>query len=289
MTHPSAITTGALADSMSRQDPHGVAKIGNKRRPKIGLWLVVIICALYFLFPIWAVFKFTADLPQKGWTLKAYTDVLGESEVRSTLWLSMQIAFWTILISLTLMLWTTLWANLKVRKLQPLVEFISILPYMVPPIAFVVGIAGVFRPSFPGFLAHWYSLIFFYVVLAMPFTYRSLDAGLRAVDVKTLTEASRGLGAGWLTTIMRVIVPNVRSALLGASFLTIAVVLGEYTIASLLLKDTFATEVAKVAQQQLYGGPALGLLSMVAVAALFAMLGLFTRKLGGAKTTSAMA
>jgi putative spermidine/putrescine transport system permease protein len=123
--------------------------------------------------------------------------------------------------------------------------------------------------------------VFFYTVLAMPFTYRSLDAGLRAIDVKTLTEASRGLGAGWLATIWRVVIPNIRAALLGAMFLTIAVVLGEYTIASLLLITTFSVEVAKVNDQQLFGGPALGLLSMLVVALMFGVLGIFTRKRGG--------
>jgi putative spermidine/putrescine transport system permease protein len=254
----------------------------RSRRPaNLGMWLVVVLCGLYFLFPIWAVLKFTIYLPKQGWTLKAYIDVLKEHDVRSTFWLSVQIAFWTILLSLALMLWTVLWTMLRVPRLQKAVEFISILPYMVPPIAFVVGIAGVFRPAFPSFIANPWCLVFFYTVLAMPFTYRSLDAGLRAIDVKTLTEASRGLGAGWMATIWRVVIPNIRAALLGAMFLTIAVVLGEYTIASLLLITTFSVEVAKVNDQELFGGPALGLLSMLVVAMMFGVLGIFTRKRGG--------
>ena len=253
----------------------------RKRPANVGMWLVVALCAIYFLFPIWAVMKFTIYLPKQGWTLKAYIDVLKEHNVRSTFWLSVQIAFWTILLSLALMLWTVLWTTLKVRRMQPVVEFISILPYMVPPIAFVVGIAGVFRPAFPSFIANPWCLVFFYTVLAMPFTYRSLDAGLRAIDVKTLTEASRGLGAGWLATIWRVVIPNIRAALLGATFLTVAVVLGEYTIASLLLITTFSVEVAVVNQQEIFGGPALGLLSMLVVALMFVVLGIFIRKRGG--------
>jgi len=253
----------------------------RKRPANLGMWLVVGMCAVYFLFPIWAVLKFTIYLPKQGWTLKAYIDTLKEPGVRSTFWLSVQIAFWTIMLSLVLMLWTVLWTTLKVRRAQPVVEFISILPYMVPPIAFVVGIAGVFRPAFPSFIANPWCLVFFYTVLAMPFTYRTLDAGLKAIDVKTLTEASRGLGAGWLATIWRVVIPNIRAALLGATFLTVAVVLGEYTIASLLLITTFSVQVAVVNQQEIFGGPALGLLSMLVVALMFAVLGIFTRKRGG--------
>src|SRR3954451_5379807 len=157
---------------------------------------------------------------------------------------------------------------------------------MVRPIAFVVGIASVFRPAFPSFIANPWCLVFFYTVRAMPFTYRTLDAGLRAIDVKTLTEASRGLGAGWFATIWRVVIPNIRAAMLGAVFLTIAVVLGEYTIASLLLITTFSVQVAVVNQQEIFGGPALGLLSLLAVAPLFRALGTFPRKRGGTKAAT---
>ena len=73
----------------------------------------------------------------------------------------------------------------------------------------------------------------------MPFAYRSLDAGLRSVDLKTLVEASNSLGAGWLTTLWRVLLPNLRTAVLSAVVLTVALVLGEFTMASLDLYQTF--------------------------------------------------
>jgi putative spermidine/putrescine transport system permease protein len=78
-----------------------------------------------------------------------------------------------------------------------------------------------------------------YVILALPFAYRALDAGLRAIDIKTLTEAAGSLGAGWLTTLWRVILPNLRTAVLSATILIVALVLGEFTMASLDLQQTF--------------------------------------------------
>ena len=85
------------------------------------------------------------------------------------------------------------------------------LPYVVPPIALVVGVIGAYRDTAPWFFTSRYSLIPFYAVLAMPFTYRSLDAGLRAIDLRTLVDASRSCGAGWFTTMFRVLVPNLAS------------------------------------------------------------------------------
>jgi putative spermidine/putrescine transport system permease protein len=73
----------------------------------------------------------------------------------------------------------------------------------------------------------------------MPYAYRALDAGLRSIDVKTLMEATGSLGAGWLTTLWRVILPNLRTGLLSATILIVALVLGEFTMASLDLQTTF--------------------------------------------------
>ncbi len=56
----------------------------------------------------------------------------------------------------------------------------------------------------------------FYVVLAMPFTYRAIDTGVRAIDLRTLVDASRSLGASWFVDPARVVLPNVHTAVLGA-------------------------------------------------------------------------
>ena len=65
---------------------------------------------------------------------------------------------------------------------------------------------------------------------------------MRAIDLRTLVDASRSLGASWFTTLTRVILPNVETAVLGAIFLTIALCLGEVVIATILLYATFPVE-----------------------------------------------
>jgi putative spermidine/putrescine transport system permease protein len=63
----------------------------------------------------------------------------------------------------------------------------------------------------------------------LPFAYRAIDAALSSIDLHTLAEAARSLGAGWPTTIFRVVVPNIWSGILSAAFISIAVVLGGMT------------------------------------------------------------
>ena len=78
-----------------------------------------------------------------------------------------------------------------------------------------------------------------YAVLALPFTFRALDAGLTGSAVGVLVEASRSLGAGWTRTVLWVVVPALRTAILNAALLAFALVLGEFTIAKILSFSTF--------------------------------------------------
>ncbi len=128
---------------------------------------------------------------------------------------------------------TMIWVRLRAPWAKGIVEFLCLLPLTIPALVIVVGLRNVYLwvTYFLGESA--LTLTFVYVVLVLPFAYRALDAALSAIDLKTLSEAARSLGAGWLTTIGRVVVPNIWSGILSAAFISIAVVLGEYTIASL--------------------------------------------------------
>lgn len=148
----------------------------------------------------------------------------------------MRLAIVTTLITLALMVPTTVYVHLRLPRLRRLLEGITILPVVIPPVVLIVGVLQVA----PGSLkATPWLLALEYVILAMPFACRAIDTGLRALDLKTLTEAAGSLGAGWGATLWRVILPNLRTAMLSATVLIIALVLGEFTMASLDLYETF--------------------------------------------------
>ena len=182
----------------------------------------------------------------------------------------MRLALGAIVITLALMLPTAIWVHLRIPKARGLVETLTVLPYVVPPIALVVGVIGAYQDTAPWFFNSKYSLIPFYAVLAMPFTYRSLDAGLRAIDLRTLVDASRSCGAGWATTMFRVLVPNLRVSLLTSAFLTATVVMGEFTMAALMGKTTLQVFTQQFSQRAPQAAFALGLLMLVVTTALLA-------------------
>jgi putative spermidine/putrescine transport system permease protein len=205
-----------------------LAKPAHRRGFPVWRWVILLLAALYFLLPLYGALRFSG--------FSAFGSVLGQAGFGTALWLSVRLAIVTTLITLALMVPTTVYVHLRLPRVRRLMESVTILPIVIPPVVLIIGLLQV-APA--GLKASPYLLALEYVVLAMPFAYRSIDAGLRAIDVKTLTEASNSLGAGWAVTLWRVILPNLSTAVLSATVLTVALVLGEYTMSSIDLYTTF--------------------------------------------------
>lgn len=230
------------------------------------LWRAAVLgcAAVYFLLPLAASVIFTVDVPGKGVSADVYERILTTKGFTSSLLLSLELAAATIALTLLLMVPAMLALWLRAPRLRPLVEVVCSLPLVIPPIAFVAVIGTVLRwgpehlartpffqtfaaiqnPSFP------IVLVLAYTVMALPLVYRALDAGLRAIDVRTLVEAAHSCGAGRTQTLARVVLPNLRRALLNASFLTLALVLGEFTVARLLGFRPFAVWIVDISGSQ---------------------------------------
>jgi putative spermidine/putrescine transport system permease protein len=204
------------------------AAASPRRSFPVWRWVIMLIAVVYFLLPLYAALRFAG--------LHAFGSVVTQAGFGSALWLSVKLAVVTWAITMLLMIPTTVYVHLRLPGLRRLLETITILPIVVPPVVLIVGVLQVMPLALRSSV---WLLAIEYVVLAMPFAYRALDAGLRSIDVKTLTEASGSLGAGMFTTLWRVLLPNLRTALLSATILIVALVLGEFTMASLDLQQTF--------------------------------------------------
>jgi putative spermidine/putrescine transport system permease protein len=211
----------------------GFSSRGGSRRSvlrtaRISRWVILIVTGVYFFIPLWAALRFAG--------IKSFGSVVSEDGFTSSLGLSLRLAVVTTVITVALMLPTTVYVHLRLPKLRRLLEGITILPIVIPPVVLIVGVLQIA----PGPLKSTpYILALEYVILAMPFAFRAIDAGLRALDLKTVVEAASSLGAGWINTLWRVVLPNLRTAVLSVVVLTVALVLGEYTMASLALFQTF--------------------------------------------------
>ncbi|WP_329275748.1 ABC transporter permease [Streptomyces sp. NBC_00691] len=253
------------------------ARARTRPRPRVWRGVVLGLGGAYFLVPLIASFVFTVHTPGQGISFDAYTALLAADGFTESLLLSLGLAAATIVLALLLAVPALVAVRLGAPRLRPVVEMMCMLPLVVPPIALVTGISTVLRwgpdhlsrtPLYQTFLAVQnesfpFVLVLAYTVMALPFVYRSLDAGLRAVDVPTLVEAARNCGASWPYVMFRVILPNLRSSLAGAAFLTLALVLGEFTIASLLGFRPFAVWIVSISGAHARMSVAVSLLSLV--------------------------
>jgi putative spermidine/putrescine transport system permease protein len=225
----------------------------NRHSGRTGRWVILLLCGIYFIGPLIAAISFTIQDPHGGVSFDAYRQIFAKPETgqigfTTALVYSLEIALVTIVVTLGLMLPTQLLLHLRLPRWRPLVEVITLLPLVFPPVVLVVGVSDLYAWAAKDDSSAVFSILkyvrsdghplllaFLYVILAMPFVYRSLDAGIRSIDAQTLVEASRNLGAGWTTTLLRVLVPCLRTAIINAAFLCFALVMGEYTISSILL------------------------------------------------------
>ncbi len=256
--------------------------------------IVLIIAAIYFFVPLIAAFVFTIRNSNTGQiSFSAYGQIFAKQPggligIGTALTTSVELAILSILITLALMLPTMLLLHLRYRKVRPVVEVITLLPLVFPPVVLVVGVSDVFTFTgnhfTHGLMFHVMQdirnqtlplvLAFLYVTLALPFVYRALDAGIRSVDVNTLVEASRNLGASWITTLWRVLMPSLRTSIINASFLCFALVMGEYTIAKILLfSRPFPVWLAQLPTTSGQVQSATSLLSLIVVEVLLLLIG----------------
>jgi ABC-type spermidine/putrescine transport system permease subunit II len=262
-----------------------------------GAWryVVLLVLGLYFLVPIAASVWFTVrDRGQGGITGRHYAAIPGAEGFAETFTRSVVIAGLTVVLVLLLMVPTVVLVNLRLPRLRTAVELLTLMPLVLPPIALVVGVRSVLawapdyflntplaeaffalqKPSLP------WILVLVYVVLALPFVYRALDAGVRGADLRTLTEAARNLGASWPRALVSVVLPVLRTSVLNASFLTFALVMGEYTIAVILGFETFPTWIVRISGSQPQLSVAVSVLSLMVTWVLLLMISALDRRRG---------
>jgi putative spermidine/putrescine transport system permease protein len=245
-----------------------------KKRLDLPLFITLLALAFFVFVPMISAFEYSIRTPlEGGYGLDHYKWATDNEDffyyiIRSG-WLSAV----TVLITLIILVPTVTWLHLSGSKLRPLIDGLSLLPLVIPVVAFAVGA----QISFPEFVQNTVlELPFLYFILALPYAYRALDIGLNSIPLKTITEAARSTGASWVRTIISVIVPVIRGAVMATVALTFALSIGEYTLTVLLHWDTFPTWVTYVAQENILGAIAISMMSLVIPFVLLTAITLFT-------------
>ncbi len=221
---------------------------------------------LYFALPLIGMAEFSLKMRRGMYSFDAYARVFADPRFQETFFYSIGMALATIVFGVLLVVPTAYWVRLKMPRARPFIEFVTLLPLVIPAIVIVFGYIRLYNTS------SWLPLtgstfgtnillMFGYATLALPYMYRAVDTGLRTIDVGTLTEAAQSLGAGWITILARVILPNVLVAVLSGAFLTFAIVIGEFTMAALLDRPAFGPYMQLLGSNRAYEPAALAVIA----------------------------
>lgn len=241
------LTKPSPSTEVSTGRPPRRIRAAFRRKQAIGRWIIVVIVFAFFVFPLFGLLDFSTRLFNGTRTLSTWGTLFHPSQLRAAapdlvagFWVTLLLCVITAVLTILLLVPTMTWIRLRVPHLQKLVEFICLLPLTIPAIVLVVGLAPIYRTIGTTLSTGSVWLCFAYVILSLPYAYRAIDSGLSAIDIRTMSEAARSLGCSWVRVMWKIVLPNIKAAVVGASFLTVALVLGEFTVASLLLKNNFA-------------------------------------------------
>jgi len=243
--------------------------------------IILILAGLAVLYPLYALgaVAFQPVGQHSGFTLdhlKALTDPVRAYQYQQ-LWSgienSLVIAVITVVLMLVFLLPSMILAELRFRNLRRLIEFVCLLPISIPTVVLAVGFVPVYQQVWHVTGAVPWVLAFAIGIIALPYAFRPIQANISGVDMITLNEAARSLGAGWLSAVWTIILPNLRRGMLSSALLTISVVLGEFTIASFLQQNTFQTGLALLEQADPYVASTFALAALLLVFLLLVVIG----------------
>jgi putative spermidine/putrescine transport system permease protein len=242
-----------------------VAQVTRRRnlRFSVGRWALVILIGGYFLLPMIAMAEFSTRGDFGTRSLDAWIAIVQDRNLVGAIVVTLAIAAVTAVGMLVLLVPTMSWTYLRAPRMKRPVEFLCLLPIAIPAIVLVVGIVPIYSILSRATRGNPLVLVFIDIILVLPYAHRAIDAGLRSIDVATLAEAARSLGAGWPRVMLQIIFPNLRGAVLSAAVISVALVLGEFTISSLLNYNTVQVVINLLGKRDAFISVAVSLASLI--------------------------
>ncbi|APO75435.1 spermidine/putrescine ABC transporter permease protein [Rhizobium etli 8C-3] len=249
---------------------------------RLGAWIAIFLGASYFIIPLIGTIEFSLRMRRGVYSFDAYQSVFSDIQFRETFGYSMLMALLTIVFGMLLVVPTAYWVRLRLPQMRPIVEFVTLLPLVIPAIVIVFGYLRMYNSSSVLPLTGYTTgtnilLVCSYITLSLPYMYRAVDTAMRAIDVRTLTEAAESLGASWPTIMFRCIFPNVMSGVLSGAFITLAIVMGEFTMAALLNRPAFGPYLQLVGANKAYEPSALAVIAFSITWLCMGLLNLISR------------
>ena len=252
------ITPTIPAKRSGDSSPQNILRLGRPFR-----YIVLILVGAFFIVPIASSARFSLEGNHGAYTISAYTQLFHTSDFWSSLLLSLKVGVGTVFLTMALIIPTVIWVHVKQPRLKRVFESVSLLPLVIPSVVVTLGVITSFH-NLPNIIYGTPVILALeYVVLALPYSYRTFDSAVQSIDIKTLVDAGQSLGASWMKLLFWALAPNLRAGILGASILTFAFSVGEFAVASLMSFNTFPVFLVLVGRTAASQAVALSLIALV--------------------------
>ncbi|MGO1359617.1 MAG: ABC transporter permease [Brevibacterium aurantiacum] len=227
----------------------------TRERPgvtKFLAWLPIVALLIFILTPLLSSLTYSFFRSDGSFTTSGLTGLADSGRIVAPLTRSLIVSVLAAVVLIATVVPAVVAVHLWAPKMRSVLSILCTLPLVVPAIAIVAGLSAVLRNLAShgrGSLGMELNailqsqdlplvLVGTYVVLCLPFTYRSIDAGLSTLPLRTLYESSSILGARMGTTLWQVVMPNIRGPIMFSAFFTFALSIAEYTVAATLSINT---------------------------------------------------
>src|SRR5512145_2776490 len=110
------------------------------RRGSFWAWFWFWLGVLYFILPLLGTFLFSLRAKKDTLSFLAYENVYNDPRFWETFGFSALMALLTIIVSLLLIVPTAYWVQLRLPRLRPVIELMTLLPFVIPTIVLVFGL-----------------------------------------------------------------------------------------------------------------------------------------------------
>jgi putative spermidine/putrescine transport system permease protein len=102
-----------------------------KKRFPLWSWIWLVVGLLYFFIPLISTLEFSLRMIKGRYTLEAYRQAFADPRFYQSFGYSLLWSVLTIIISLLLIVPTAYWVHLRLPRLRPYVEFVTLMPFVV--------------------------------------------------------------------------------------------------------------------------------------------------------------
>lgn len=161
------------------------------------------------------------------WVVKVWTDY------RHTIFMSVQVALACLACTLVLGVPAAYVLAKRNNALTRTLEELLVMPVAVPGLATALALIVTYG-GFGDLRKSWVFILIGHVLFTLPFMVRSVLAVMASIDLKTLEEGARSLGASFTQRFFGIVLPNCRSGIIAGSLMVVTLSLGEFNMTLLL-------------------------------------------------------